>query len=371
MEVQFSSLEASECKSTTRKFDYALEKMENSMDMKSSHLCTDDMEHQNSQVNLEGIRINLGETWCICNGKDSEMLNTSCSGGENLELQPHLKHKSPHLLHIAAEGLNELKYLTVNGPFPRAAKGDKYSSTMENQLDSEEPKVLEAEVQGPGESPRTEKTGDFDLEIEPKDLISFLSFSAEPSAKAFVTKAGFQSRAGVPPETEKCGSMSIHECTIQKEESTSINVDVEDTYPSSDVTGLVSSSMVGSKPIVMVKDDNCSSQVEDQLQSEENKKWLNQRKLPKEDVASSQGCNIGNVPETEPKGRKPLKENKPKRRLLPASSILLKDLNGSGLEDESEKLKGSRNENILPEEAKKTQGSISLLRLLRSNLHRC
>lgn len=35
--------------------------------------------------------------------------------------------------------------------------------------------------------------------------------------------------------------------------------------------GLVSSSMVGSKPIVMVKDDNCSSQVEDQLQSEENK----------------------------------------------------------------------------------------------------
>lgn len=44
------------------------------------------------QVNLEGIRINLGETWCICNGKDSEMLNTSCSGGENLELQPHLVH---------------------------------------------------------------------------------------------------------------------------------------------------------------------------------------------------------------------------------------------------------------------------------------
>lgn len=71
--------------------------------------------------------------------------------------------------------------------------------------------MLEADVQGPGESPRTEETGDFDLEIEPKDLICCLSFSAEPSAEAFVTKAGFQARAGVPPEMEKCGSMSINE----------------------------------------------------------------------------------------------------------------------------------------------------------------
>ncbi|XP_061945225.1 kinesin-like protein KIN-6 [Populus nigra] len=100
------------------------------------------------------------------------------------------------------------------------------------------------------------------------------------------------------------------------------------------------------------------------------KKSLDPSVSPK-DVASTQKCNL-DVPESEllsDSSCKPLNVLKPKRRLLPASSTLLRDI-PLGIEDESEKPKGNRGaKKSAADETKRTQGSISLLRLLQSNLH--
>ncbi|KAG6751979.1 hypothetical protein POTOM_044194 [Populus tomentosa] len=100
------------------------------------------------------------------------------------------------------------------------------------------------------------------------------------------------------------------------------------------------------------------------------KKSLDPSVSPK-DVASTQKCNL-DVPESEllsDSSCKPLNVLKPKRRLLPASSTLLRDI-PLGIEDESENPKGNRGaKKSAAEETKRTQGSISLLRLLQSNLH--
>ncbi|KAL9379430.1 hypothetical protein Peur_027912 [Populus x canadensis] len=100
------------------------------------------------------------------------------------------------------------------------------------------------------------------------------------------------------------------------------------------------------------------------------KKSLDPSVSPKE-VASTQKCNL-DVPESEllsDSSCKPLNVLKPKRRLLPASSTLLRDI-PLGIEDESEKPKGNRGaKKSAADETKRTQGSISLLRLLQSNLH--
>ncbi|KAJ4702145.1 Kinesin-like protein [Melia azedarach] len=90
-------------------------------------------------------------------------------------------------------------------------------------------------------------------------------------------------------------------------------------------------------------------------------------------VLSTHDCDISYVPKRKPNldaSRKPLNMEKPKRRLLPASSILLRDISALGVEDETEKPKGSRNgKKVAVNEGKRTQGSISLLRLLKNNLN--
>ncbi|KAG8632319.1 hypothetical protein MANES_18G012000v8 [Manihot esculenta] len=88
-----------------------------------------------------------------------------------------------------------------------------------------------------------------------------------------------------------------------------------------------------------------------------------------EDVVSSKQCNL-DVPDCgirSDNSCKSLNLKKPKRRLLPASSILLRDITAFGIEDEPQKPKGNRGGKILPAN-EKTQGSISLRRLLQSNL---
>ncbi|KAL3505414.1 hypothetical protein ACH5RR_035255 [Cinchona calisaya] len=61
---------------------------------------------------------------------------------------------------------------------------------------------------------------------------------------------------------------------------------------------------------------------------------------------------------------------KPKRRLLPASSILLKDIGSLAVEEEIDKPKGARGDKrVAVEMRNKSKGSISLLRLLRNDLH--
>ncbi|CAA0841162.1 ATP binding microtubule motor family protein [Striga hermonthica] len=57
--------------------------------------------------------------------------------------------------------------------------------------------------------------------------------------------------------------------------------------------------------------------------------------------------------------------NKPRRRLLPASSVLLKDISILDIKDENDKPKGGRGRKREPlDEKNKTQGSLSLLNLL-------
>ncbi|XP_050214190.1 kinesin-like protein KIN-6 isoform X2 [Mercurialis annua] len=60
---------------------------------------------------------------------------------------------------------------------------------------------------------------------------------------------------------------------------------------------------------------------------------------------------------------------KPKRRLMPVSSILLRDISALGIENEPEKPKGKKaGKKMVADE--RTQGSISLQRLLQSKLYR-
>ncbi|XP_059636412.1 kinesin-like protein KIN-6 [Cornus florida] len=126
-----------------------------------------------------------------------------------------------------------------------------------------------------------------------------------------------------------------------------------------------------SQSFVLIKDDSWSSMVENQLQDEEDKKWLDE---PENESKLSQGCDVSNVPRSEQKlisCSKPRKAEKPKRRLLPASPSLLKNIVGSDFEDEREKAKGTKGENkfAAADESKRTQGSINLRHLLKTNLH--
>ncbi|XP_057973184.1 kinesin-like protein KIN-6 isoform X2 [Malania oleifera] len=131
-----------------------------------------------------------------------------------------------------------------------------------------------------------------------------------------------------------------------------------------------------SERLVKVEDDTCFSVKENQPSREDDKESSVQIILPKEPreaVAHLQDCNGTNAQESELKVSscsKPLNVEKPRRRLLPASSILVKNISGLGLEDEEEKPKGKRGEKKLAaEERNRTQGSTTLLRLLRTNLH--
>ncbi|KAK3007323.1 hypothetical protein RJ639_016739, partial [Escallonia herrerae] len=83
---------------------------------------------------------------------------------------------------------------------------------------------------------------------------------------------------------------------------------------------------------------------------------------------------VSEVPENEPElvlCCKPLKAEKPKRRLMPASSILLKSISGLDIEDENEKPKGPRGEKkVAAVKTNRSQGSTSLRRLLMDNYRR-
>ncbi|KAL2499330.1 kinesin-like protein KIN-6 [Abeliophyllum distichum] len=65
-----------------------------------------------------------------------------------------------------------------------------------------------------------------------------------------------------------------------------------------------------------------------------------------------------------------LNAEKPKRKLLPASSVLLKDISILDVNTESEKPKGARREKtVATRDQNRTQGSISLIQMLRNNFN--
>ncbi|XWS14448.1 hypothetical protein CRYUN_Cryun35bG0010200 [Craigia yunnanensis] len=90
------------------------------------------------------------------------------------------------------------------------------------------------------------------------------------------------------------------------------------------------------------------------------------------DVEHAQQQDLIDVPESEIRpdiSCNSLKKEKPKRRLLPASSILVKEISTFDA-DEFDKPRGNGGgKNLAASERQRTQGNISLLRLLKSNLY--
>ncbi|KAK9269938.1 hypothetical protein L1049_025511 [Liquidambar formosana] len=206
---------------------------------------------------------------------------------------------------------------------------------------------------------RIEKTRNLELEKQLEDLKSSCSCSNS------------ESRANNSPGLVGHAS-NFHE----GQHDTSLFISLLFRYDCVSVTGSRLSEVVVSSPqsLAMVKNDNCSIMELNQLHNEKDENLLDPPLSLNENEAFTRGCNVGNVPETESNLNsccKRLNVEKPKRRLLPASSLLLRDIGGLNFEDESEKPKGIRGEKKLAaDETKRTQGSLSLLHLLRSNLHR-
>ncbi|XP_021755305.1 kinesin-like protein KIN-6 isoform X2 [Chenopodium quinoa] len=92
----------------------------------------------------------------------------------------------------------------------------------------------------------------------------------------------------------------------------------------------------------------------------------------KENVASVPGSNFNSELETkEASHSKSSKAARPKRRLMPASSLLLRDASSVDVTDEIEKLKGGRGgRKLVEDDHKRTTGSASLMRLLKNHLPR-
>ncbi|XP_060961429.1 kinesin-like protein KIN-6 isoform X5 [Cannabis sativa] len=90
----------------------------------------------------------------------------------------------------------------------------------------------------------------------------------------------------------------------------------------------------------------------------------------KEDLANTKDCKDVSVLNNERRSADTSsKPGKPRRRLLPASSVLLKDFSTLEIDEKSEKRKENRGgKKFYAEERNRTQGSISLLRLLNNNI---
>ncbi|KAL8144637.1 hypothetical protein AgCh_002998 [Apium graveolens] len=115
------------------------------------------------------------------------------------------------------------------------------------------------------------------------------------------------------------------------------------------------------QPSILKSDDSSSLVEGHRSQNDAEKKRLDQTAIS------------NNVPEVAvevvPCPRPPNAE-KPKRRLQPASSMLLKNISGLDIEDETEKPKGAKGSkrNMGLDLTTKTQGSLSLIRLLKNNV---
>ncbi|XP_021755953.1 kinesin-like protein KIN-6 [Chenopodium quinoa] len=92
----------------------------------------------------------------------------------------------------------------------------------------------------------------------------------------------------------------------------------------------------------------------------------------KENVANVPGSNFNSELETkETSHSKPSKAVRPKRRLMPASSLLLRDAGSVDVTDEIVKLKGGRGgQKLVEDDHKRTPGNASLMRLLKNHLPR-
>ncbi|KAL7207440.1 hypothetical protein ACSBR1_029402 [Camellia fascicularis] len=241
--------------------------------------------------------------------------------------------------------------------------------------------VAENQIQSLRENLANEKARRSELETELKDLKSSLLCWKEVSLIKDDESSGNGSA-----DWEACQPNNVDECTDQECEGFPGSIDSGEDLKDLKDTGIdnvqfngnasdsgSSESVVSSpKSLVVITNDSCSSVEGYQSHNDEYKKRLDQATMPEEDVELAPRCDVTSAPKSEPKLDsccKPLNAEKPKRRLLPASSILLTNISSLDFEDENEKPKGTRREmKSALDERNRTQGSCSLLRLLTSNL---
>ncbi|GAV56737.1 Kinesin domain-containing protein [Cephalotus follicularis] len=143
--------------------------------------------------------------------------------------------------------------------------------------------------------------------------------------------------------------------------------EVKNTHPNADMEGGSSDFLVSSpQPLaVIMSDSHCSAKLVLE-QSGEDEGTLEPLVLPKEVISMHD-----DVTHSEPTlgtSLKHVNEEKPKRRLMPASTILLRDISVLEIEDELERPKVNKGGKKLSADTRKiTQGGLSLLRLLKEN----
>ncbi|XP_052203662.1 kinesin-like protein KIN-6 [Diospyros lotus] len=285
----------------------------------------------------------------------------------------------------------------------------------------EKVKVAENQIQGLRESLANEISGRSALETEVKELKAYIlsqkaaslkkmeDSTADMTSDGEVSQCTFVSKlnAGVPSlcldesecivskekfdntvnnfgantasclavenfEQQQCQDLEGLSINLNKKEDSRYLENVGDDTPfNNDATDSCPASSVLSSPKSLIITTIDSRLVEgDELHTEEDKEILHPPTEGKEDAELGTGCTVAIERKSDINDSslsKPLNVGKPKRRLLPASSMLLDDIGCKDFNDENEKAKGGRGEKVAaPDERNRTHGSLSLLHLLRS-----
>ncbi|GLT75307.1 hypothetical protein SLA2020_470410 [Shorea laevis] len=171
--------------------------------------------------------------------------------------------------------------------------------------------------------------------------------------------------------------IAVVEYTNQKHGSFPVNEDVNEVSEESDCVVEDGNPKTEATEIgVSSSGDDNSLSIDLVQQLNENDEDAKDLSVSLKELMGTQECDIANVPHTATipiATCKPPDIEKPKRRLLPASSVLLRNVRTLDVDDDvatQQKPKGNRGgKKSAVEERQKTQGSISLLRLLQRNPH--
>ncbi|XP_062100316.1 kinesin-like protein KIN-6 isoform X3 [Humulus lupulus] len=185
---------------------------------------------------------------------------------------------------------------------------------------------------------------------------------------AFVTDLTVNSsQSPVMHREGNCSSVELDHLVNEEEQGLSILPETEDIISTEGYTAV--DSLVSESNVVSTDDYTTVDALVSKWSFEKPEELLGPSTSLKEDLAITKDCKVVNVPNNERSVDTSSKPGKPRRRLLPASSVLLKDFSTLDIEDKSEKRKENKGaKKFHTEERNRTQGSISLLRLLNNNI---
>ncbi|KAG5542454.1 hypothetical protein RHGRI_022104 [Rhododendron griersonianum] len=230
--------------------------------------------------------------------------------------------------------------------------------------------VAENQIQILNRSLADEKERSLGLEIELKDLKSNLLYEKETSlnerVESSTNTSAEQEGCQYDHEVNNAGVVNASSITVedfeeqgyqqytnQESEAFPRDVDIAED-PNDEGTDDTQFDRNGSdsgpseyvvsstKSLIEIRSDSCSSVERSQLESEEDKKRLDQPTMPEEGAELTPRCDASSATKSDSKDNsssRALNAERPKRRLLPASSILLKNISTLEFEDEYEKPK--------------------------------